>query len=178
MVHEAVDAGFSIAGQLLLKVYMSNVSMIYRNWEQGRPTNPLPNGGTRVVVCALLWRMRRSQHVANQGRVTNFLVSHKFNEEAVLSSKASSFEIGNGELGKAPVKQVELDPFLVQGQGQRLVIEVRLRDVLGRSTVGAKSAVWHVRRWLVAVQLRPWELALSRLLFLETVGIRTWPSEG
>lgn len=60
--------------------------------------------------------MSRSQHVGDQRGVANFLVGREFDEKAIFRGEADSFKVGNGELSKSPVEQVELNPFLVQSQ--------------------------------------------------------------
>jgi hypothetical protein len=48
--------------------------------------------------------------------VADFLVGREFDEKAIFRGEANSFKVGNGELSKSPVEQVELNPFLVQSQ--------------------------------------------------------------
>lgn len=46
------------------------------------------------------------------------------------------------------MEQIELDPFLVQAQSNRLVIEVTLDHVAGKGAVGAQTTSWGVWRRL------------------------------
>lgn len=62
---------------------------------------------------ALLGRIG-TQHVGQQRCMTDFLFSHELEQEAILSSQASSLEIFHAVCGKAIVEEVKFDPFLVE----------------------------------------------------------------
>lgn len=87
MVEEAVHARFPKSRELLTKV------------------KELPHGFVRVVICAL-HRRRWAQNIGDERRMTNFLICHKFNEEAVLGCETSSDKFLDGELGQAIVEKV------------------------------------------------------------------------
>lgn len=79
---------------------------------------------------ALLGRIG-TQHVGQQGGVANFLIRHEFEQETILSSQASSLEIFHAVCGKTVVEEVEFNPFLVETDTDRLVVEVGLNSVDG-----------------------------------------------
>ena len=148
MVEEAVDAGFAEAGELLAEI------------------DEFADRGVRVVIGALD-RCLRAKDVGDQCSVSRFLVCHKFDEEAVLGGESCSFEICDGELGKPVMEEIELNPFLVQGQGlgivneclggngratyQGLVVKVALRIIYWLGTVGSKATSGSVGGWLWCV---------------------------
>lgn len=88
----------------------------------------LTDSGEWVVVCALR-RSSLTQHVGKEGGMASFLISHELDQSAVLSSEACSKEIRLGEDSQAVVEEIELDPFLVQTQGDGFVVEVTLYHV-------------------------------------------------
>jgi hypothetical protein len=118
MVKETINTGLSEASQLLVEV------------------DKLPDGGERVVVCTL-WGRSRSQDVAEKSSVTDLLVGHELDQKAILRSETGVLEIFNREHCQAVVEKIQLDPFLIQSQSERLVIEIGNRMVVRKSAVGA-----------------------------------------
>ena len=131
MAKEAIDTALAEASQLLVEV------------------DEFAYVRERVVVSALR-RRRRSKDVAQQGRVTSLLICHEFNQEAIFSIQSSSLEICGRELSETIVKEIKLNPFLIQRQSQRLVIEVRQRVVVWNRPVRACTTSWLVWDWLVS----------------------------
>lgn len=131
---EAVDTGLTPAGKLLVEV------------------DKLGHVVYGVVVRALLGGLR-AEHVGENGSMADLLVSHVLEEEAILRVDAISVELLVGERSQTPVEQVKLNPLLVQGKGQRLVVEVTLNAVDWSRAVGADTTARGVRSGLVAVEL-------------------------
>ena len=57
--------------------------------------------------------------------MTDFLIRHKFDEEAVLGCETSSLKFLDGEFGQAIVEKVELDPLLVQSESLVMFSQAR-----------------------------------------------------
>ena len=95
MVDETPDTGLSEPSQALHKV------------------QPLPNSSVWVVVDAFLG-CSLAEHVGQKGGVPAFLVGHEFNERHVFGIETGFEEFGFREAGKAVVKEIELDPFLLR----------------------------------------------------------------
>lgn len=50
------------------------------------------------------------------------------------------------------MEQIQL-AFLIQRQGQRLVVEVTLYSIYWGGPIGADASIWGIRSWLLAMQL-------------------------
>ena len=97
MVQESVDTRFAKSGELLAEI------------------DEFSNGFVGVVVCALNWCLC-TKDVCEEGSMTDFLVGHELNEEAVAGSETSSLELLGGKGSKTIVEKIELDPLLIQGK--------------------------------------------------------------
>lgn len=64
------------------------------------------------------------------------LVCHELNEISIFSGQASVLEVLVGEGGKAIVEEVELDPLLVKGKHEALVVEITQRICLTLDETG------------------------------------------
>ena len=95
VVDEAPDAGLAEAGDALLEV------------------EPFAYRAVGVVVDALLGGSF-AEHVGEEGGVTGFLVGHEVDQGHLLSIDAGSAELFLREAGKTVVKQIKLDPFLIE----------------------------------------------------------------
>lgn len=84
--------------------------------------------------------------------MTEFLVGHVLDEEAVLSSEALPLEVRDREPGQTPVEEIKLDVLLVQSKGNRLVVEVGQHAVDRRRAIGVQTTRWGVRGGLVGVK--------------------------
>jgi len=126
VVDESPDTRLTPAGELLVKV------------------DELAHRTEGVVVCAL-GSSCLTKHVCQKGGVAGLLDSHEGNVRAVLSSEASVEEILLGEDRKTVVEQVKLDPFLVETELNRLVVEVTVHLVTRLGAVGAETTSWRVR---------------------------------
>lgn len=108
--------------------------------------NELADSAVGVVVSAL-GRSSLAEHVGKKSGVASLLDSHEGNVGAVLSSETGVEEVLLREDGKTVVEQVELDPLLVQTEGDGLVVEIAVYHVAGLSTVGTKTTSRHVGDW-------------------------------
>jgi len=85
--------------------------------------------------------------------VSRLLVGHELDVRAVLSREASVEEVLLREDGNTVVEEIELDPFLVKTESDRLEVEVRLDLVTRKSTIGSETTSWGVRSRLRLGQL-------------------------
>ena len=120
VVDEAPDAGLAEAGDALLEV------------------EPFADGGIGVVVDALLGS-GLAEHIGQEGGVAALLVRHEFDERHLLVIDTGGGEFFLAEAGEAVVEEVELDPFLVETQGDGLEVEVGLHHVAGERAVGPEA---------------------------------------
>lgn len=120
MVDETPDTRLTEAGKLLVEV------------------DEFADIGVWVVVCALLWRSF-AKHVGKERGVTFFLLGHELNQGTIFSSKTGSDEIFFREDSKSVVEKIELNPLLVETQGDRLKIEVTFNHVAWQTAIGSKS---------------------------------------
>lgn len=134
VLEEAVDARLAPARELLVEV------------------DVLPQVFDGVVVRALDGGVV-AQQVRQERSMADLLFGHELKQISVLGREAHLFKFFNGKGGKAPVEEVELDPFLVEGEGDGLVVKVALHSVHGGRAVGVPSAGGSVRRRLLAVEL-------------------------
>ena len=76
--------------------------------------------------------------------MSNLLLSHEAQQVTLLGVDALGVELGVAEPGEPVVEQIQLDPFLVQCQVERLEVKVRHGLVLGRGRAGGNvgSAQW------------------------------------
>ena len=72
---------------------------------------PFTDGGVWIIVDTLLG-CSLSEHIGQEGGVSGFLVSHKFDERHVLGIETGLEELSFGEAGEAIVEEVQLNPFL------------------------------------------------------------------
>lgn len=105
----------------------------------------LAGSGVWVVVSALLGGSL-AEHVGEEGGVASLLLGHEANDVDSLSAEAYRSEILVRESRETVVEAVKLDPLLVKGKHDRLVVKVRLDHVPRGSTVGTKTTsglVWN-----------------------------------
>lgn len=103
----------------------------------------LADGAVRVVVGALR-RSSLAEHVAQKGGVATLLLGHEGDVGAILSSQTGVEEVLCREDGETVVEQVELDPFLVETEGDGLIVEVAVHHVAGLAAIGAETTSWGV----------------------------------
>lgn len=149
VVEESVDTGFRKARELLAKV------------------DKFPDCREGIVVCALHGGLG-TEHVAEDGYVTDLLLSHELDEVSVFSIEASGSEICFREHSQAMVEQVKLNPLLVQRERlhrsvsaivmngylrkwnrtyQRLIIEITPNIIHRLCAIRPQSAGRHIRHW-------------------------------
>ena len=76
------------------------------------------------------------------------MVGHELDVGAVFGCETSVDEVLLGEDGETVVEEIELDPFLVQAEGDGLEVEIRVDHVTWLRAVRAKSTSRCVRCWL------------------------------
>jgi hypothetical protein len=134
MVEETIDARLSKTSQLLAEVKI------------------FAHSGIRIVVCALNGSTD-AKNVGDQCCMANFLICHELDQEAVLSRETSCLKIFGGKSCQAIMEQIELNPFLVQSECERMVVEVTLGIIDWLGAIGAEAASRGVWRWLRIVEI-------------------------
>jgi hypothetical protein len=120
VVDEAPGTTLTKAGELLVEV------------------DEFANCAVGVVICALL-RSSLTEHVAEKSSVTSLLSSHEGDIRAIFNGETSLEEVLRREDSEAVVEQIQLDPFLVQAESNRLEIEIAVDHVTRLSAVGAET---------------------------------------
>lgn len=78
-------------------------------------------------------------NVGEQLGVTDLLIGHEVDQRNVVWSHTGLGKLLLGESGDTVVEQVELDPFLVEGDDERLIVKVGHGGVDGWSVVGSDT---------------------------------------
>lgn len=105
----------------------------------------LAGSGVWVVVSALLGGSL-AEHVGEEGGVASLLLGHEADDVDSLRAEADRSEILVRESRETVVEAVKLDPLLVKGKHDGLVVKVRLDHVPRGSTVGTETTsglVWN-----------------------------------
>ena len=93
-----------------------------------------------------------SKHVGEEGGVSGLLVGHELDEIHIRLGEVQLGKVGLVESGENVVKEIQLDPLLVETEKDRLVVEVGLNAVHWLGSVSSKTAGWLKWNWLRVVE--------------------------
>jgi len=134
VVDETPDSRFTEASQALVEVDI------------------LADGREWVVVCTL-GRSSLAKHVGQKSGVSSLLIGHELNQGAVLGGETGVEEGLLIKDSETIVKEIELDPFLVETEGDGLVVKVTLDHVTRETTIRTQTTGWDIRGWLSVEKL-------------------------
>lgn len=106
VLQESIDSRFTPSSELLTKV---DKAFDVSEW---------------VLVLTWLGRVD-TEHVSDEGGVSDFLVGHELDEESVTSIETGGFEVLDREGSESVVEEIQFDQLLVKSERQGLVVKVR-----------------------------------------------------